>query len=126
MLSELLSCLVSSLLLLASFLALAVARSLLLLTTNLDRDAVVHGLLLVCHGSCALEDVRVALLELGQDLHTVLGLRKAAREHLDRLKHLGLKSRVGHNCNGLLENVVAKLMSDQALDNEVHADRASA
>ena len=74
----LLSGLISSLLMLASLLALSISRSLLLRATNLDRDAIVLGLLLVGNGGAASEDVRIALLELGKNLEAVLGLRKAS------------------------------------------------
>ena len=111
---------------LTSFLALAVARSLLLLTTDLDGDAVVDGFLLVCNGSGAREDVRVALLQLGQNLETMLGLREATREHFNRLEDLCLESLVGHNCDRLLKHIVAELVSHEALNDEADSDLACA
>ena len=122
----LLSGLVSRLLLLTSFLALAVARSLLLLTTDLDGDAVVDGFLLVCNGSGAREDVRVALLQLGQNLQTMLRLGEATREHFNRLENLCLESLVGHDSDCFLKDIVAELVSHEALNDEADSDLACA
>jgi hypothetical protein len=82
------------------------------------------GLLLVGNGGAASEDVGVALLKLGKNLEAVLGLREASREHFDGLKHFVLEGGISYDRDSLLKHIVAKLMSDKALDDEVHADGA--
>ena len=120
----LLSGLISCLLMLASLLALSVSRSLLLGASHLDWDAIVLGLLLVGNGGAASEDVRVGLLELRKNLEAMLCLREASREHFDGLKHFVLEGGISYDRDSLLKHIVAKLMSDKALDDEAHADGA--
>lgn len=89
-------------------------------------DSLVGALLLrSSSGECSHKDVGVCFLQLGQHFLSVLRLRKAAREQLDRVEDLALQCRVSYKGYSSLQHIVTILVVDQPRHNLFHTELAT-